>query len=310
MKKQVRLLLVLALGGLLLPLVTQAAPQAAPLGRMLPSAAIQPTYQLGPWVNVGGTDTDEQPAFAELPNGHLGVAYITSRWGSLRQVAYSESDDGGLTWSAAVQISQLGGQAALNSSPSLTVNSQGLHLVWSASDNGGGSSRLWYTSRSLSGGSWSPPTYPLGSSLFNTVVADLHTLPDGSLRAVLFGDTRYLAQVVTVTTNGANWSAPLNLTTISHTGQGYAVAYTASDSYLAFADIVGDNTKIRTVGFVNGLAVPADIASGRLVGAQTPGFTIAGNRLLAAYCGWEIIGGSNHRDVYTSSRSLAAPAPG
>ena len=270
-----------------------------------PATPSQPAYQVGAWVNVGGTDTDEQPSFVQLQSGHLGAAFISARWGSLRQVAYTESADNGLTWSAAVQISQMGGQAALNSSPSLTANSSGLHLVWSASDNGGGSSRLWYTSRSLSGGSWSSPTYPLGSSLFNTVVADLHTLPDGSLRAVLFGDTRYLAQVVTVTTNGANWSAPLNLTTISHSGQGYAVAYTGMDSYLAFADIVGDNTKIRTVGFVSGQAVPADIASGRLVGAQTPGFMIAGSRLLAAYCGWENVGGSAHREVYTSSRSLA-----
>jgi len=156
---------------------------------------------------------------------------ISTKKGS---IFYTQSADTGLTWSTAIPISNINGNAY---NPAIAVNGRNIHVVWREIDTVTQHRTSWYI-HSLDGGA----TWETGIVL-DTVVADWPAVAVSGKNIYVANDivtssSPYNTEIFFLRSadNGATWSSHQQLTFSSGRSEDEAIAARGTDVYMSWND--------------------------------------------------------------------------
>jgi Neuraminidase (sialidase) len=179
----------------------------------------------------------EDPAIA-IDSGTLYLVWDDDEFGNY-EVLYSNSTDGGVTWSAAVNVSNTDGSSY---SPTIAIDAGTIHAAWY--DDTSGNWEIFYSKSTDGGATWSPAvnvSNNLGWSDNPAIVAD-----SGAAYLTWHDDTSGNNEIFysKSTDGGVTWSTPLNVS--NNTGSSYSptVVIDAGTIRLAWADSTPGNWEI------------------------------------------------------------------
>jgi len=149
-------------------------------------------------------------------------------------IFYTRSADTGLTWSTAVPISGINGNAF---NPAIAVNGKNIHVVWREIDTLTQHRTSWYI-HSLDGGvTWEP------GIVLDTVVADWPAVAVSGKNIYVANDivtssSPYNTEIFFLrsTDNGSSWSTHQQLTFAAGRSEDEAIAARGTDVYMSWND--------------------------------------------------------------------------
>jgi hypothetical protein len=183
--------------------------------------------------NTGGS---QSPAIA-VDAGTIHLAWYDDTPGNW-EIVYSKSTDGGITWSAPVNVSN---NTAGSYTPKIAVEAGGtIHVVWQ--DWTPGNSEIFYSKSTDGGITWSAPvnvSNNAGNQMSQTIAVDAGIIYlawwDSGNREIFYSNS---------SDGGFTWSTPVNASNTAGNSVEPAIAVDAGTIYLAWADDTPGNREV------------------------------------------------------------------
>jgi Neuraminidase (sialidase) len=155
------------------------------------------------------------------------------------EIIYSKSSNGGVTWSAAANVSNTDGSSA---EATIAADVGAIHVAWS--DDTPGNQEILYSKSTDGGATWSVPvnvSNNSGGSVNSVIMVDA-----GTVHLAWEDNTAGNWEIFysKSTDGGATWSAPVNVSNNSGDSEGTKIAVNAGTIYLAWYDYTPANVEI------------------------------------------------------------------
>jgi hypothetical protein len=163
------------------------------------------------------------------------------------EIFYSNSTDGGATWSTPVNVSSNSGDSWV---PTIAVDSGTIYLAWT--DFTPGNWEVFYSNSTDGGATWSAPVNV--SENAGTSFRPSMALDSGAIRLAWFDDAPGNAEIFysNSTDGGATWSAPVNVSNTAAASNNPSIAVAAGAIHIVWADDTPGSREIFYSNSVDG----------------------------------------------------------